>query len=451
MAAARTIDVKQLIDGLPFTRAQVGIMVLSSLVALLDGFDTQSISFVASAIARSLNVPITSFGPIFGAGTFGMVLGALTLPLLCDCWGRRRLIIASVVLFGIFSLATIWVQSFSMLFVLRLLTGLGVGAAVPCMIPLISEYSPSRIVTQVITIVTCSWPLGAVLGGIICAKIIPIWGWQSVFVLAGVLPIVLAGFLLLYLPESIRFLAAQENDAGRIAVTLRRIYPTAAVSAEDRFTHSEVVLGGLPLKHLLSGGRIATTLLLWITFFMDFLVMFFIFNWLPPLLQQGNVPIDKAILATVLFNLGGIAGCLLLGVLMARLGQFIVVALAFAVGTVSVAAIGLFGAEVGPLMLAVFVAGFCLIGAQGCGNALAAMLYPTSIRSTAVGWAYGIGRIGSIIGPVAAGILLTLGWGMNSLFWIAALPLLVASLAMLSLHRVSPKDAGKVTLEPVAL
>ena len=231
--------------------------------------------------------------------------------------------------------------------------------------------------------------------------------------------------------------------------TLLRIFPTARVSADDRFIHSEVVLGGLPVKHLLSGGRSTMTLLLWVAFFMNFLVMFFIFNWLPPLLQQSNVPVEKAVLAAVLFNLGGIVGCVSLGMLMAKFGQFIVISLAYAIGTISVAAIGLFSVEVGLLMLAVLVAGFCLIGAQACGNALVASLYPTSIRATAVGWAYGIGRIGSIVGPVAAGILLMLGWGMSGLFWIAALPLLCASLAMLSLHTVSPKGAGEATLKPV--
>ena len=451
MAGARTIEIKQLIDGLPFNRAQVGVMVLSSFVALLDGFDAQAISFVASAMARDLNVSVNTFGPIFGAGTLGMALGALALPVLCDRWGRRRLIIASVVMFGVFSLATVWAQSFSALFVLRLMTGIGVGAAVPCMVPLIAEYSPSRIASVVITTVTCSWPLGAVLGGAVSAKIIPIWGWKSVFVLGGVLPFVLAAFLLRYLPESTCFLAARGGDAKRIAATLLRIFPTADVSGDDRFVHSEPVLNGSPVKHLLIGGRGAMTLLLWVAFFMNFLVLFFIFNWLPPLLQQSDIPVEKAVLAAVTFNLGGIVGCLGLGALMAKFGQIIVVTLAYAIGAISVAVIGLFGAEIVPLMLAVFVAGVCLIGAQACGNALAASLYPTSIRSTAVGWAYGVGRIGSIVGPVTAGVLLTLGWGMSGLFWIAALPLLCASLAMLSLHAVSPKGAGDATLKPVAL
>lgn len=446
---SKPIHIKQLIDDSPFNRAQVGIMFLSSLVALLDGFDAQAISFVASAMALDLNVNVNTFGPIFGAGTLGMALGALGLPMLCDRWGRRRLIIASVVMFGIFSLATVWVESFSMLFVLRLLTGIGVGAAVPCMVPLIAEYSPSRIAGVVITSVTCSWPLGAVLGGAISAKIIPIWGWQSIFVLGGILPLILALFLLRYLPESVSFLAAQNSDSDRISSTLLRIFPKSRVTAKDRFVHSETVLTGSPVKHLLSDDRRMMTVLLWISFFMNFLVLFFIFNWLPPLLQQGNVPVKTAVFAAVTFNLGGIIGCIALGLLMAKFGKTIILTLAYVVGTFSVAGIGIFGGEIVSLMVVVFVAGFCLVGAQACGNALVAALYPTSIRSTALGWAYGIGRIGSIVGPVAAGILLTLGWSMSGLFWIAALPLVCASIAMLSLHVTRPKPAGKAALEPL--
>jgi AAHS family 4-hydroxybenzoate transporter-like MFS transporter len=423
-------------------------MVLCSLVALLDGFDAQAISFVAAALAKEFNLNVVSFGPVFGAGTLGMTLGALTLPILGDRWGRRSLVIASVVMFGLLSLASVWVQSFQQLLLLRFLTGLGVGAAVPCMIPLISEYSPSRLSTITVTAVTCSWPLGAVLGGAVSALIIPIWGWKSVFILGGVLPLILAGVLVIYLPESLRFLAGRGGYDRDIALTLGRIFPDLSISSDDRFSHSEPALKGTPVGHLLSDGRATMTLLLWASFLMNFLVLFFIFNWLPPLLQQADIPVERAVLGAVLFNLGGVVGCVALGIAMSKFGNFIVVAAAYAVGTIGVVAIGMFSDSLGLILACVFIVGFCLVGAQACGNALVSSLYPTSIRSTAIGWAYGIGRIGSIIGPVAGGMLLTLGWGMSGLFWIAALPLLIASIAMFVLHSSTSTQQKRLKTSP---
>lgn len=303
----------------------------------------------------------------------------------------------------------------------------------PAIVPLPApDCPPARNANVAITAVTSCWPLGAVLGGAVSAKVIPIWGWEAVFFLAGVLPLVLALVLVLCLPESARYLVARGADAKSVAEAVLKVFPAAGVTANDRFIHTEPNAKGFPLKELFRERRAFITSMIWVGFFMNFLVLFFVFNWLPPLLEQNNVPIEKAVLGAVMFNLGGTAGCLLLGYLM-RTRQFAIMAAAYAVGAISIAAVGVYSSQLGPLMAAVALAGFCLVGAQACGNALIATIYPTSIRSTAMGWAYGIGRLGSIVGPVAAGVLLTLGWRMSELFWIAAIPMVVAALAMISL------------------
>ena len=380
-----------------------------------------------------------------------MTIGAMALPPVSDRLGRRRMIIVSVIVFGIFSLATIWVHSLPMLAVARLLTGLGVGAAVPCMIPLLAEYSPARLSSRIITIVSCSWPLGAVLGGAISAYMLPIFGWRSIFILGGILPLALALGLGLFLPESIRFLVARHEDSKRIIRILRRMWPEIAFPEQGVFVRAESPSDGAPLNHLFAGRRGAMTLLLWASFFMNFLVIFFIFNWMPPLLQQASLPMHRAIVAAIMFNLGGIAGCLSLGILMARFGQFVVVATAYACGAASVMAIGLSGLSAAILPSAVFIAGFCLVGGQACGNVFAANLYPLAIRATAVGWAYGVGRIGSIVGPVVGGIMFKFGWKMNALFTIAAIPLLCAAAAIALLSQVSARTAEREGLMAIPL
>jgi AAHS family 4-hydroxybenzoate transporter-like MFS transporter len=433
----RTIDVAEIIDQSPLGAYQIRIFVLCALVTLLDGFDAQSIAFTASAIAKDLQVPVSTFGPIFGAGTIGLALGAIALPPLADRYGRRYQIIIATLIFGLFSFATAWVNSFAALAALRFLAGIGIGAAVPNVVPLVSEFAPRHIRAALITAVAVSWPLGAVLGGLISAKLIPTFGWQSVFYVGGAAPILLALVLLPTLPESVRFMATKDNQTKNITKVLTRIAPDAETLADARFVLSEEKLHGLSIGHLFSSRRAAATLLLWVAFFMNFVVLFFIFNWLPPLMQQAGFSVERAIIATVVFNFGGIVGGITLGRLMDKFGNYAVVGLSYALGALFVGLIGFLGFSITLLMATVLLAGFCTVGTQACGNALAASLYPTTVRSTGVGWAYGIGRIGSIVGPIVGGLLLTRHWEMRNLLLISAVPLLCAAVAVFLLSRTS--------------
>ena len=446
--AGRVVDAGEVIDRAALSRFQILIFVLCGFVALLDGFDAQAIAFTAAAMADDLKIPVTAFGPVFGAGTAGLALGAIVLPPFADRFGRRYQIILATLIFGLFSLATAWVHSFGALAVLRFLTGIGVGAAVPNLVPLACEYAPRRIRAMIITFVTASWPLGAVIGGAISAKLIPLYGWQSVYYLSGLVPIALTAVLLVMLPESIRFMINRGDKPAAIAATLSRIVAGHPFSPSDRFALAEEApVHGFAVKNLFSDGRSAVTILLWVPFFMNFLVLFFMFNWLPPLIKQAGFPIERAILATVAFNLGGIVGGLVLGRMMDAFGNFIVIGLAYAFAAVFVGAVGLVSSSF-PLLVAMLVlAGFCTVGAQVCGNALAAGLYPTAMRATGVGWAYSIGRLGSIIGPVAGGILLTQAWDMRSLFLVAAVPLALAAIALAGLGRAAHGHTAEPSLQ----
>jgi len=431
----RVVNVAGVIDSAGISSLQFRVFVLCALVALLDGFDAQAIAFVATALSVKFNVPVAAFGPIFGAGTVGLALGALILPPFADIFGRKYQIILATLIFGVFSFATAWTNSLGALAVLRFLTGIGVGAAVPNLVPLAAEYAPERMRALLITIVTASWPLGAVLGGLVSAKLIPAYGWEAVFYLGGILPLVLVPLLALLLPESIRFMASRGAKPDQIASILNAI-SSGGYSATDSFTVPEKKQEGFSPRRLFSEGRALATVLLWVAFFMNFLVLFFVFNWLTAVLQQSGFPVERAIVAVVLFNFGGIVGGIALGRLMDRWGQFRTVAWAYAFGALFVGSIGFAGTSIPLLMALIALGGFCSVGTQVCGNALAAALYPTTIRSTGVGWAYGIGRIGSIVGPLLGGVLLTLHWDMRDLFLIAAVPLSLAGLAIWLLNAV---------------
>ena len=436
---AETIDVAEVIDGRPIGLFQSRLILLCALVAMLDGFDTQSIGFASPAIAPALGININAFGPIFSSNLIGMAIGAMLLAPLADRIGRKYVIAISTFSFGLFSLLTVLADSSSSLMSYRFLTGLGLGAAMPNIIALTSEYAPRRSCAWLVTIMFAGFPFGAVVGGLISAQMIPLWGWQSVFVLGGVVPIALSLLLLAALPESIRFLVHKGSAPDRVAALLREIAPDTPCSPDTRFSIPEQRMATVSVRHLFSEGRAVGTVLLWIPFFMNLLLLFFMYNWLPSVLQQAGFPITKAIIATVLFNVGGIVGGLIQARVIDRIGPFAVLGAAYGAGALFVATIGMVASSVPMIMAAVFASGFCVVAAQFGANVLAASCYPTALRATGIGWALGVGRIGSIVGPLIGGALMSLNWGFSSLFLVAAAPAVIGSAAILALGYALPK------------
>jgi len=444
------INVTAVLDREGFGAYRTLIVCLCGLVAMVDGFDTQAIAFVAPVIAREWGMDVSAFGAIFGAGLFGLTLGALIAGPLADRFGRRIVVIVSTAIFGGFALLTVTAHSFGMLLLLRFLTGLGLGGAMPNVIATTSEYSPARLRTTMVTVMFCGFPLGAVLGGLLGSWIIPALGWQSIFYLGGISPFVLLPFLIAVLPESIRYLVSYGAQPSRVASVLSRISLSGAYSADQSFIVPEPALPGFPVKHLFKDGRAWTTLLLWVTFFMNLLMLYFLANWLPSVLQQTGVPVECAIISTALLNLGGIIGGILLARGIDKVGPYGLLIATFVGAAILTAAIGMAGNSFALLMTVVFLTGFCVIGAQFAINAVAANAYSTTIRSTGVGWALGIGRVGSIVGPIAGGLLIAAKLGVRELFWVSAIPAIIAAVAILLLaQQRKPTDVPAVGIDAV--
>jgi len=313
----------------------------------------------------------------------------------------------------------------------------------PNIIALTAEYSPKRLRTTMVTIMFIGVPTGSLIGGLITARMISSLGWESIFYLGGILPILLGFVLIFTLPESIRFQVAKGARVGKIIGILRKIDPTEKFDEKLKLLMPEQKVEGFTVKHLFSENRAGNTLLLWVIFFMNLLVMYFLINWMPTVLTAAGFPIEKAIIASIMIQSGGILG----GVLASRIGDRgnlpkVLVRL-FLLAAVSVAAIGQAN-NLALLMIAIFIAGFSVIGSQSVINGLAASIYPTNIRSTGVGWALGIGRIGSIIGPAAGGIILSLKWSNAGIYLAAAIPAVFAAIAalLLSIHSQKPPRGG---------
>ena len=435
MAETEATDVADYIDRQPVGGFQIGLLLTCAAVLFLDGFDTQAIGYVAPALAKEWNLSRAALGPVFSAGLFGLMIGALIFGPLADRVGRRKINIFSTLAFGIGTLATAFVHDVTTLMVIRLVTGFGLGGAMPNAVAMTSEFSPHRRRATMVMIMFCGFSVGAALGGLLAAALIPHYGWRSVFVVGGAAPLLLAPFLAWRLPESVRFLALSGRAPGRVVELLGRINPDAAPAVSGmQFVVHEPRLEGLRVLHLFTDGRMLPTLLLWVVFFMSLLDLYFLANWLPTVLNDLGASVSAAALIGAMLQVGGVVGTFALGSVVDRF-SFRALALVYFVAVFAVGAIGLLSHSVVLVTLAVFAAGFCIVGGQIAANALAANFYPTAMRATGVGWALGIGRVGSIIGPLIGGALMSAKWSTGELFMTAALAALCAALAAFALSR----------------
>ena len=419
---------------------QLWVICLCIVVIVLDGFDVQAIAFAAPAISNDYQIATSAMGPILGAGLVGMALGALLLGPFGDIYGRKAAIGVSVFLFGLMTLLTALASNEEQLITLRFLTGLGLGGALPNATALMSEYAPHRLRNLMISVIFVGFPLGGIVGGVIAAEIIPRFGWQSLFVVGGILPLILAAIVFVAMPESIRFLVMRKpGKRDRLVSILNRIDQRRRYSADDDYHLGEKTkqTRKFIVRHLFDKGYGRNTTLLWIIFFVNLMEIYFLISWIPSLLVDAALTLAHATQAAVALNIGGAIGPLVLAWLTARFGTRRMLCAFYLLGAVSVVFIGQIplsaaasaGAPMGDLgivLISTFLAGFFVFGAQIGMNALAASIYPTFVRSTGIGWALGIGRLGSILGPLIGGILLGMSLGMAVYFLLYGAVLIIA-------------------------
>ncbi len=365
------------------------------------------------------------------------------MPRLPTGIGRKPVILGSCIFFGVTSILTARADSLQSLIVLRFLTGLGLGGSMANAIALTAEYFPSRNRAFTTMAMFCGFPLGATLGGFLAAGLIAQFGWSSVFVVGGILPLILAVVVAATLPESIRHLVLKNYPAAKIIAVLRRINPSAVFAEGTTFVVHEEQAAGITVKHLFREGRALGTILLWIIFFCSLLDIFFLSSWLPTVLHDAGLSISASVVETSLFQGGGVVAGLTLGLVIDRAGFLKVLFPVYIGAGLAIGSIGFAGTSLGLIMIASFLSGAFVIGGQNSVNVLAAVFYPTYIRATGVGWALGIGRFGSIMGPIAGGMLLQARWDRTSLFMVAAVPAFVAAVSALILRLTQKEITAK--------
>ena len=425
------VDVKDWIDSRPISRYQWMILVLCFLIVLFDGFDVAVMGFVAPSVMEDWGISRASFGPVMSAGMIGLAIGAITAGPYADRLGRRKILLIAVSGFSVLSLASAFARNPYELAILRFLTGIALGAAMPNCTTLLAEFLPKRSRSLLLTIMFTGFNMGSGLGGFLAAWLIPHHGWHSVLMLGGLMPMVLLPFLLWLLPESPRYLAACHAPAQQVAAILRRL--GGQFAEHTSFTASEVKQCGKgPARQLFSEQYRWGTLALWVTYFMGLLVIYLTMGWLPTLLRDGGLSIERAATITGLFQIAGTAGAVVVGWVMDRTRPNRVIAIAYLLGGLCIVSLGAFSLESSLLVVGIAIAGFCVSGAQTGLNAFAPGYYPTDFRATGVSWMLGIGRFGAIFGSLIGGAVLSIGMSLPLLFLFLGLPAFVAASAILA-------------------
>lgn len=431
MNSGRTIDIKGFIDARPISAYQWLLVALCFLVVAADGMDVAIMGFVAPSIIGDWHISRPAFGLVMSAAPIGLVIGALTAGPASDRIGRKWVLITSVFLFGVFTIATAFTNSPSSMALLRLLTGIGLGAAMPNTTTLLSEYAPQHKRSLLITIMFTGFNLGSALIGFVAGWLIPEHGWRSVLIFGGALPLVLIPLQIWLLPESARLMSVRGATSQRIGAVLGRV-------CGERFKGDEVFVSTeppLPTKKpigvLFSQGYGFMTAALWVTYFMGLLVIYLLTGWLPTLMKDAGLTVSAAANITAMFQIGGTIGAIIVGFIMDKTRPAPVISAAYLGGAVCVLGLAWIGALSSSLAVLVFAAGFCMSGAQTGLNAFAPGRYPTVARATGVSWMLGMGRFGSIFGSAIGGALLGLGWQFGAILAMLAVPATLAAVAIL--------------------
>jgi AAHS family 4-hydroxybenzoate transporter-like MFS transporter len=420
---------------------QLRVAAICLLAQTFDGFDLSSISMAAPALSQAWHLPGAAFANTFVMSSVGIMAGALASGPIGDRAGRKPVLLASLLLLMVSSLACVYATTIPMLAALRFVTGLGIGTLMPATVALTSDYLPNRHRATVIMVVFTGAPLGGFLGGQLVAQLLPIYGWTSIFYIGGVLPLILIPVVLFWLPESPRLLLKK----GHLTPRTRQLLQQLNIET-DRTGDAVDVATGNPVAGLFRDGLAPTTVLVWILYFANLVSIYLIAYWLPTVLHMSGLSPADSVFAASLRDAGPLLSIFVLAPLSHRFSPQSVLAVSLAAGIFAIGAVGLADLPYLPLLATIFLIGCCTTGSMTVINGMTAALYPARVRNTGMGWALGIGRLGGIGGPWLGGLLLGLGWPPRQIFLFACVTASIAAVCVLLLRLQARREEPRSIL-----
>ena len=433
------ININTLIDDAKFTPFHWGVLFWCLMIIIFDGYDLVIYGVALPLLMQEWALSAVQAGLLASTALFGMMFGAMTFGTLSDKLGRKKTIMICVAIFSGFTFLGAFASNPVEFGILRFLAGLGIGGVMPNVVALMTEYAPKRIRSTLVALMFSGYAIGGMTSALLGAWLVPEFGWKIMFYIA-IIPLVALPLIWKFLPESLMYLT-NKKEIEQTRSIVQKISPRQQLNGDTEFVLNEVTKGDeAPVKALFQQGRMFSTFMFWIAFFMCLLMVYALGSWLPKLMIQAGYSLGASMIFLFALNIGGMIGAIGGGALADRF------TIMFICGAAALILLGFNSPQI-VLYTLIAVAGAATIGSQILLYTFVAQYYPSTVRSTGMGWASGIGRIGAIVGPVLTGALLTMNLPHQMNFFAIAIPGVIAALAIFMVNLKASVDA-KALAEP---
>jgi MFS transporter, AAHS family, benzoate transport protein len=424
---AQTMNVNAVVDKAKFKPFHMTVVLWCLFVVLFDGYDLAINGVVLPLLMQEWGMSAVQAGMLASTALAGMMFGAMLFGMLADKIGRKKVILICVTLFSGFTFLGGFAENPTQFAILRFIAGLGIGGVLPNLVALTSEYAPQKIRSTLVTAMFSGYAMGGIMAALLGAWLTPTVGWQIMFWIAGV-PLLVLPLLMKFLPESLTFLVKQQQNE-KAQVILKKLAPEESITPQTELILNEVKVPDASISALFKQGRAGGTLLFWIAFFMCLLMVYALGSWLPKLMMAAGYSLGSSLMFLLALNIGAVIGTAGGGVLADRFHLKPVIISMLLVGALALVGLG-FNSPQPIIYLLVALAGAASIGCSILLYSYVAQYYPLAVRSTGLGWASGIGRMGAIVGPIIIGFLLGLALPHKINFLAVAIPAIIAVIAV---------------------